>query len=48
LLEERKEESFQLYGVLVTDEVLGLAYKISKNKTIVLYGNKQIYGKLTM
>jgi hypothetical protein len=34
--------------MLVSDEILGLLDNVSKSKTIVLYGNKQILGKLTM
>ncbi len=36
-----------LYGMLVNDEIIELG-KEKKNKTIVVYGNKEIVGKITL
>ena len=45
--QEKGDETTMLYGMLVNDEIIELG-KEKKNKTIVVYGNKEIVGKITL
>lgn len=42
------KDSPALYGVLLNDEINDLVEGQMKTKTIVLYGNKEIVGKLSL